>query len=205
MSDKELLMVLLKFHINLASCLSWWQMRSKSKGGYMGKKDVSVAVSGMDVAMSAEIKIEFLRFISAGEKLILDAIDRKEIIANAIVDANYLWKTDECRQATSETEVGVYELIKDATIGQMFSNPEKMCLTQSQIFLFAKKYINWLLTNIETTFFLFKSYNRFFVVCVYVRSDSKLIVHVHRLEYPCMWNAKYRPRLVLPLILPQLV
>lgn len=175
----------------------------------MDKKDVSVAVSGMEVAMSAEINIEFLRFISAGEKLILDAIDRKEIIANAIVDANYVWK-DECRQATSETEVGVYELIKDATLGQMFSNPEKMCLMQSQIFLFAKKYINWLLTNRDSTFFLFKSYNRFFVVNVYVRSDyrvrsdHKLIVHVHQLEFSCNWIAKYRPRLVLPLILPQL-
>lgn len=147
---------------------------------------------------------EFLRPISGGQKLAIDATDGKEVLANAndifaYIDKDFRnWKADEFSKATIATEVGVYELIKDAIFNQMFDNPEKLCLTQSQIIGFVRKHNNWLQTNGYATFFLFKSHNQFFVADVSVRSVGKLSVFVSRFEDSDVWFAGYRHRIVLP-------
>lgn len=156
-----------------------------------------------------EVSNAFLKLISGNESLVIDSVDGKETLANAkdlfaYIDSDFKnWGADEKGSATKETPVCVYEMTKDATFAQMFgslsSDPRKLCLTQSQIIDFVKKYRNWLRTDGYATFFLFESNNQLFVAGVGVGSGGAALgVGVSRFENSCVWSAAYRRRLVVP-------
>ncbi|MCX6794485.1 MAG: hypothetical protein NTY31_00575 [Candidatus Falkowbacteria bacterium] len=149
-----------------------------------------------------------LRMISGGESIIIDSCDGSETIANAEdtfksgVDSDFKkWGTDKPGQATEDTAVQVYEMVKDATFVQMFgflgTDLDKLCLTQHQIKRFCKKHANWLRTDGYGTFFLFKVEDQYFVARVRVLGDG-LVVHVFRLENDFVWNAEGLHRVVVP-------
>jgi hypothetical protein len=149
----------------------------------------------------------FLKLISGGESLVLDAVDGKDVLADAndmfaYIDSDFKnWKADELGQPTGETPVEVYEMAKDATFPQMFgslvTDVRRLCLTQAQIKGFVKKYRNWLRTDGYATFFLFESRGEVFVARVSVHSDG-LHVRVRRFVYSYVWYAGYRHRVVVP-------
>lgn len=158
-------------------------------------------------AVQKIIEYKFLKLISGGESLILDAVDGTEILTNAKemfawIDSDFNdWGAHEPGKPTAETTVDVYEMAKDATFSQMFSelnvDVSKLCLTQHQIKNFVKKH-QWLRTGGYGTFFLFKSNGVFFVARVYFSSDDGLHVHVSRFESSDVWYAGCRHRLVIP-------
>ena len=149
-----------------------------------------------------------LNLLSRGESLVLDVVDGTETLANATdifayIDSDFRnWGTDRKGPATKETNVAVYEMVKDATFSQMFgslsSDLNNLCLTQAQIINFVKKYRRWLHTDGYATFFLFESGGGFFVASVDLDSGGGLGVLVRRLENSNVWNAGIRHRLVLP-------
>ena len=151
---------------------------------------------------------QFLQLISSNESLILDAVDGTETLAKAkdifaYIDSNFRgWGIDEKGPATKEMAVDVHELVKDATFSQMFgglnADTNRLCLTQHQIKNFVKKHRGWLRTEGYATFFLFKSKDNFFVAYVYFHSDDSLFVRVYRFEHSRVWDAEYRPRVVVP-------
>ena len=154
------------------------------------------------------LKNEFLKLISP-EPLVIGQTDGSEILADANdvftggIDKDFRnWKADEPGAPTGETPVDVYEMTKDATFAQMFgslsSDVSRLCLTQAQIKRFVKKHRDWLRTENYATFFLFKSYNQFFVAGVLFYSDGRLKVSVDRVEYSHVWNAEVRHRLAAP-------
>ena len=149
---------------------------------------------------------QFLKLISDGQELIIDATDGKEILADAKdvfawIDNDFVnWGANEPGQSTEATSVQVYEMTKDANFNNMFEslgNPENLCLTQAQIKGFVKKHRDWLRTDGYGTFFLFKSNGNMFVADVYVSSDG-LYVNVYRFGYSFVWDAEYRHRVVVP-------
>lgn len=155
------------------------------------------------------VKETILRLISSGESLILDAVNGTEVLADAAdvftawIDPDLKkWGADEPCQPTAETSVDLYEMTKDATFSQMFgslnADVSKLCLTQRQIKNFVKKYRCWLRADGWATFFLFKSYDHFFVAGVRVLSDGWLRVNVYRFGDARVWRAGYRHRLVVP-------
>lgn len=149
----------------------------------------------------------FLKLISGGESLVLDAVDGKKVLVDAknlftYIDSDFKnWGADEPGQSTGETPVEVYEMAKDTTFSQMFGSlsgdARKSCFTQSQIKSFVKKYRNWLRTDGHATFFLFESRGQFFVASVVVRSDG-FRVFVSRFERSDVWGAGFRHRVVVP-------
>lgn len=153
-------------------------------------------------------KNPFLKLLSGGENLILDACDGKITIAQARnifswIDPDFKnWNTDNPGSATEKTPVIVYEMRKDATFSQMFGSFEQnlsnLCLEQDQILNFVQKYRNWLRKDGYATFFLFKANNNFFVAYVSVFSDGKLRVSVYGFEYSYVWDADYGRCLVVP-------
>lgn len=167
------------------------------------------AVARLIVDDVAEIKNEFLKLISAGHSLILDACDGSEIIAGssdmfeAGVDSDFVkWSANELGAPTLEMPVEVHEMVKNRTFTQVFgslsSDINKLCFTQAQINGFVRKYKSWLRTDGYGTFFLFKSHGHFFVADVCVDSDGRLGVHVLRFEEGFVWNAEGRRHLVVP-------
>lgn len=148
----------------------------------------------------------YLRLISEGESLTLDATDGAEVLAEAnnvfaYIDPDFKDVVDE-GPATKEVAVAVYEMREDATFSQMFGslseNLQKLCFTQAQIKSFAQKHRQWLRSDGYATFFLFKSQNHFFVADVFVGSAGGLGVALRRFGNSGVWRAGHRRRVVVP-------
>lgn len=154
------------------------------------------------------VKDTFLRLISSGENLTIDAVDGRETLANAedtfaYIDSNFKnWDADVKGPATEEIFVNVQEMEKDATFSQMFgelnADVGKLCLTQHQIKNFVKKHRKWLRTDGYATFFLFKSNGNFSVAFAHFRSGVRLGVSVLQFGDLSVWDAGYRARVVVP-------
>lgn len=106
--------------------------------------------------------------------------------------------TDKVGEATAETELAVLEMDKDATLAQIFTDKEAMALSQEQILDFCENQKDKLKQDGYATFFLFKVGEDFFVANVYVRDDGHLGVRARRLDDDYVWDAEYRPRVVVP-------
>lgn len=159
-------------------------------------------------AESIELKTSHLTCISLGKDTVLDPTDGTETIANAkdvfpdYIDSDFKnWGLDVPAEATKRVKTHVFEMTQDgdfkAIFGSFGENLDRLCLTQAQIKQFCKKHAKWLRTDGYGTFFLFKVGKDYFVADVDVYSDG-LYVHVFRLSYDYVWDAGYRPRVVVP-------
>lgn len=108
------------------------------------------------------------------------------------------WGTDKDDNTPWHTTVEVKEITKDGTFAQIFTDPEKMCLSQGQILEFCRNHKKELRQDGYATFFLFKALDEYFVAYVYVYSGG-LGVYVRRFSYdPVFWRAQCRRRIVIP-------
>jgi hypothetical protein len=153
------------------------------------------------------IKDAYLKLISSGQALVIDACDGANVLADAKdvfahIDPDFKnWKADQRGFASGETFVEVYEMKKDGTFSQMFGSLspdlQKLCLTQDQIIGFVKKHREWLRTDGYGTFFLFMSNEQYFVAGV-LFSGALLSVDVYRFEGSDGWYAGSHHRVVVP-------
>ncbi|MCL5733109.1 MAG: hypothetical protein M1334_00385 [Patescibacteria group bacterium] len=91
-----------------------------------------------------------LRLISGSELVINPTSGRVIADANDVfgyIGYNFREKADEAGKPTEETPVHIYEMTQDATLAQIFSDPDKMTLTQGQIIEFVEKYPEWFRQN----------------------------------------------------------
>lgn len=167
------------------------------------------AVASLIVDGAEEMKDVFLRLISGGKCLTLDACDGSEILAdardvfNGFIDPDFKsWGVDEPGESTAKTLVDVHEMVLDGTFVQLFGllslDLDKLCLTQHQIKMFVRKYRDWLRTDGYATFFLFKLHGQFFVANVHFGSDGSLGADIFRLGYDRVWIAENLHRIVVP-------
>jgi hypothetical protein len=98
----------------------------------------------------------------------------------------------------NEQNFEVLEMDKDATFKEIFTQPEKMAMTQDQILSFVENHKDKLRTNGYATFFLLKNNEDFFVVFVYLYDDGRLEVYVSPFSYGSVWRAGGRHRVVVP-------
>jgi hypothetical protein len=156
--------------------------------------------------LGRKIKNRVLRLISGNENLIIDQTDGTDIFAKAddlLVCINPNEESaDEPGQPAPKTAVEVYEMIGDGTFshifGSLLSDVRKLCLTQAQIKVFAKKHKDWLRTEDFATFSLFKSYGELFVSGVRLFSLShKPRVCIDRFDRVTFWFADRRCRVVV--------
>lgn len=135
------------------------------------------------------IKIPALK----GDKLIKDSK------LFAWIDPDFVnYRASEKGDKTKVQNLDVLEMTKNGTFKDIFIDPDKMVLTQEQILYFVENHKDKLRQDGYTTFFLFKSYNNFFVAFVYVYSDGKLPVYVRRFEDSRVWCARNLRRVVVP-------
>ena len=148
------------------------------------------------------------RLISGSETLTIDALDGSD---DLLVDDNtFAWidsdfknfGADESCQPTTEINVEVHEMVKDATFAQMFgslaSDLQKLCFSsRAQIKRFVKKHRQWIKDDGRSTFFLYKSNDQYFVADVFVGSGG-LNVRVDRFEGVYLWSAESCHRVVVP-------
>jgi hypothetical protein len=133
---------------------------------------------------------------TTGEKTIAKSSD----VFPGRIDSDFKnWNLDNPGEKTEELKVKVQEMDKDATFAQIFTKPEEICLTQSQIIYFCEGFPQQLRTDGYATFFLFKEKNgEYFVADVYFGDAGRLKVLVYRLSHDSVWFAEYRSRVVLP-------
>jgi hypothetical protein len=166
-------------------------------------------IARLIVGGAEKVKNEFLKLISGGEKLELDAVDGSETIPGsndmfkAGIDSDFVsWGANQKGRATGKTPVDVHEMTKNATFSQLFgslaSDVRKCCFTQHQIKNFIRKYRNWLREDGYATFFLFESNGNFFVAGVSIGSGDGLDVIVLGFERGDVWYAEGRHRIVVP-------
>ncbi len=159
------------------------------------------------------IQQPILRLVSGGQALVLDETDGTDVIPGAkdlfpaYIDSNFVgWGADEASGPTPERPVKVYELARDVTFAQMFGSVStdhgRLCLTQSQIIGFVRKYYKWIRTNGYGTFFLFKSSGELFVASVGLNGSEWFGVSVSRFGRVSTWSAGYGRRVVLPQLRP---
>jgi hypothetical protein len=140
------------------------------------------------------------------QNLIIPATTGKRTIAKASgvfpgwIDSYFKNRNlDNPGEKTEELKVKVQEMDKDATFAQIFTKPEEMCLTQSQIIYFCEGFPQQLRTDGYATFFLFKEKNgEYFVASVYFDGSGQLEAYVYGLSHDYVWSAGDRGRVVLP-------
>lgn len=159
-------------------------------------------------------KSNLLSLLYENEKIVLPALSGNRTIYNSrevfpsYVDEDFKnWDLNKKSKSTPETEVKIYEMVKDATFKDIFTSLsddlDSLCLTQDQIIDFCVKYPERLRQDGHGTFFLFKKRrlfrrDKFFVVDVLVVSDG-LRVHVfHLFGGANVWDAGCRRRVVVP-------
>ncbi|MFP4514839.1 MAG: hypothetical protein ACLFNO_02430 [Parcubacteria group bacterium] len=157
--------------------------------------------------MNIKTENSVLKRLFEKETIKIKATEGKTTIAEAEnifegwIDPGFkIWNLDNPQIATNEIVVEVYEVVKNADFRTMFDSlnedPNKLCLTQSQIVDFCKNHKDRLHSN-WFTFFLFKENNQYFVACVGVFSDG-LYVRVFRFELASVWFAEFAHRFVVP-------
>lgn len=183
------------------------ELIAQANTGRVNRENLQAYLQNPDRCVAGADK-PILRLIS-DQPIVIPPADGSEILAEAgdlftgYINPDFRnWKADEPGATTRETEVQVYEQVKDVTLAQMFGSlsldPAKLCLTQAQIKAFVKQHRNWLRTGSYVTFFLFRSYNHFFAARVLIHGDGKLHVYVYRFESADVWYAAYRHRVVAP-------
>jgi hypothetical protein len=166
---------------------------------------------------------EFLRLISRGELLTVDALDGKDDLApHDGLFCKFVYpphdfytidvpKQDDWRrnphvepcQPTKETEVKVYRLIKDATFSQLFSSLSsdlhRVCFfSRAQVKNFVKKHKKWLGEGLSSTLFLYRSDGDFFVANVCIESCFTLCLYIHHFKNSSIWPSEFAIRVVTP-------
>lgn len=150
---------------------------------------------------------KFLKLIF--DILFIDKCNGKETFAKhankfAFIDPVLKENIERKSRRTKKIPVRVYQLKKDATFRQMVESllfdkrkMPKLFLSEHQLLNFLLKY-PCRLAKVGFTFLPFKLGTEFFVAHVHAHSDGSLSVHMDRLEYSSVWNAGFRPRLVVP-------
>lgn len=130
-----------------------------------------------------------------GDLTITEASD----VFTGYIDSDFKnWKTDVLSEKTSEAKISIFDLTENKTFAQIFTDPEKMCMTQAQIIYFVKNHKDLLRTDGYATFFLFKVGNEVFVAGVYFYGGGRLGVDVLRFSRGDVWGAENRHRIVVP-------
>ncbi len=157
-------------------------------------------------------KPTILKLISAGEKIMIEPSDGKELISEAKNTFKYVIYTDftdsklnEIGVATPETLFDVYEMVYEmaryATCKQMFielnSDLDKLVMTQAQIIRFCEKHQIWLRRGAYSTLFLTKAKNEYFVIRLFMVIND-LNVTVYNFEHDAFWRAIHHHRVVVP-------
>lgn len=143
------------------------------------------------------------------QNLPIPATDGTQVIARAKkvftghIDYDFKnWNTEVLHPETEATEFAVLELEgKYMTFKQMFTDPEKQCVTQSQIIAFCNEHKDKLYTKCAT-FFLFKVDNEFFVACVDLVGGAWR-AYAYRFSHDYVWLAQSRHRVVVPQLAAQ--
>jgi hypothetical protein len=163
-----------------------------------------------------------LRSISGDEKLTIRALDGRFIIVQAKnifranIDPHFIqWRLSKLGIATPEISVRVYEMIKDASFADIFNSLpgtlEQKWLTQNQVIEFCAVWPDWLRSGGFATMFLCKNdesqpideanpQNNLMEVGVSAKTDGLSAV-VNHFDYTYVWAAKYRRRVVVPVII----
>jgi len=142
--------------------------------------------------------MEISSFLKLLSTVTIQATDGKSVIAqekelfNGYLDSDFKnWGLDETGDPTPETSIQVFELIKNATLNQMFNSIsnelDKICLTQSQIIEIIKNHRNLLNQEGYVNFFLMKENDEYFVTGVGLYSDGGLYALVYRFGYASVW------------------
>ncbi len=132
------------------------------------------------------VKAPILKLISEAHEIVIEACDGSEII-ETIEEAfrSGMRGTNKVSAPTEKTPVQVYEMVKDATLAQIFGSLgidlDKLCLTQHQIKTFCEVHKEWLRKDEYNTFFLSKVGEEFLVTRVMVLSYD-VDFKVHRLK-----------------------
>lgn len=148
----------------------------------------------------------FLRLVKGG-MVTIQATDGKSFIANekelfnVYLDSGFKsWGLDRIGESTPETNIQVFELIKDATFNQMFNSIsnelDELCLTQSQIIEIVRNHKNLLNQKGYANFFLMKECGEYFVTHVFLYSGGELRAGVDRFDYADVWSGSLGHRVV---------
>jgi len=210
MSLREFLGPMVDFFVKLSGeeGQTWWTTFKL----FLRKEPCWVGEVGKKTAEMIQKIIGCLKLLSAGDELELDETDGIETLAEAnnvftvSIDGDFQrWGTNVLSKPTSKTKVQVFEVAKDGNFEAIFTgvNPDldKLCLEQSQIKGFVRKYKKWLRTEGYATLFLFKvgegDKKQYFVADVRLCSDGPR-VFVLRFSSSNVWGAEGQRRVVLP-------
>jgi hypothetical protein len=145
--------------------------------------------------MDSVVGNEYLQLISGDGDIIVGPVDVTEFLPG--LDISSL--TDELIQLTPETPPRVYRWVRDATLKQIFCDPDKQYFTSTQIVAFVRYNRKWL-NKSGDTFFLLKHNNDLFIVIMNFISidDSDLRTYVYPFKGNDIWPTNPQPYVVFP-------
>lgn len=157
--------------------------------------------------------VPYLRLISEGHSLTISACSGKRTIAKAktlfrgYIDPDFVgYGLDVEGDATRDTDVEVYELIRDGNFENIYNSVgkelDKLVLTQDQAISFVENFREGLLTDGSRTFFLLKKGNKFFVAGVSFYSNGDILVLAYWLSSGFIWDSDDRLHFVFPQLIP---
>lgn len=129
-----------------------------------------------------------------GTKTIAQASD----VFTSYIDSDFKkWNLDVQDKPTKAVNLDVFEMDKNGTFKDIFTNPDKQVMTQEQIIYFCKNHKEELHKD-WYTFFLFKRVGVLFVACVSLDDLGRLGVRVDPFSYDRTWLAECPRRFVAP-------
>jgi hypothetical protein len=152
-------------------------------------------------------EIPLLKWASTSD-FVVEALDGKETIANGtevfkFIDQNFFtWNLNKPSQPTKKTRFSTFDVIEDATFGEMFRflsrkvNLNSCLTTQAQIKNICQK--NLLELNDDVYSFLTENEDKEVVVISVTATGIGLQASLWRLEDGKIWFAKGRRKLIVP-------
>ena len=183
------------------SKLSWRKEFMGMLDGLVSDFEKGAAEFGEKFESLAHIEqsnLKHLKTIQLSKTSGKDLISKSSKVFKSYIDSDFTnWGLNKTQSPTEEMNVDVLELAKDSTFKEMFTNPEKQVMTQSQIISFCQNHVQDLRQGYYETFFLIKVNGKYFVVRVSVDSGG-LRVRVGRFEDDYVWLAGYLHHVVVP-------
>lgn len=180
-----------------------------------GKEAAALSAKAIANRITNEVKhTSIVKLISAGKKLMIEALDGKAAIVDAkqtfssLIDFNFAnLRPDLFNFGTSEILVDVCEMNEKGSFLKIFTsiNPDldEIVMTQAQIIRFCEKYPTWLSQHGRSTFFLTNLYHRYVVIRIITEAKGLQAI-LERFDCSTRLSSRYYHRFVSPQFIPSL-
>jgi hypothetical protein len=149
-----------------------WEIQRRFKEGTLPFNYLDKALQQVVEGKFNDLKKSILTPVLSNKIMLIEEISGGETSLSKVEGIFEVWKSDQSSVDTKEASVKAFEFNAGPSFAEIFGSfrtkLNELCFTKSQIIRFCKKYPQYLQSNGNGNYFLFKENNKYFVVDVSV-------------------------------------